>query len=97
MAHSPGIIVESRVEGYHGSLAANTNPSIKRRRREKVVGTVLRAVGAHKWDVQFDVDSKSKEVHSKSLVNVPESSEIRLDEQMDANLKEVSYHCCRSL
>ena len=96
MAHSPGIIVESRVEGCHGPLATNTNPSIKRRRRVKVVGTVLRAVGAHKWDVQFDFDGKSKEVHSKSLVNVPESSGIPLDEQTDANLKEVSYHCCRS-
>ena len=51
MAHSPGIIVGSRVEGCHGPLAANTNPSIKRRRRVKVVGTILRAVGAHKWDV----------------------------------------------
>ena len=60
MAHSPGIIVGSRVEGYHGPLAANTNPSIKRRRRVKVVGTVLRAVGAHKWDVQFDFDGKEK-------------------------------------
>ena len=66
-----------------GPLAANTNPSIKRRRRVKVVGTVLRAVGAHKWDVQFDFDGKSKEVHSKSLVNVPESSGIPLDEQTD--------------
>ena len=96
MAHSPGIIVGSRVEGYHGPLATNTNPSIKCRRRVKVVGTVLRAVGAHKWDVQFDFDGKSKEVHSKSLVNVSESSGIPLDEQTDANLKEVSYHCCRS-
>ena len=73
MAHSPGIIVGSRVEGCHGPLAADTNPSIKRRRRVKVVG-------AHKWDVQFDFDGKSKEVHSKSLVNVPESNGIPLDE-----------------
>ena len=63
MAHSSGIIVGSRVEGYHGPLAANTNPSIKCRRRVKVVGKVLRAVGAHKWNVQFDFDGNSKEVH----------------------------------
>ena len=37
MAHSPGIIVGSRVEGCHGPLAANTNPSIKRRRRVKLL------------------------------------------------------------
>ena len=96
MAHPPGILVGCQVEGCHGPLAANINPSIKRRRRVKVVGTVLRAVGAHKWDIQFDFDGKSKEVHSKSLVNFSESSGIPLDEQIDANLKEVSYHYCRS-
>ena len=96
MANSPGIIVGFRVEECHGPLAANINLSIKRRRRVNIVGTVLCTVGAHKWDDQFDFDGKSKEVHSKSLVNVPESSGIPLDEQTDTNLKEVSYHSCRS-
>ena len=96
MAHSTSIIVGSRVEGCHGPLATNTNPSIKRRRWVNVVGTVLPTVGAHKWNVQFDFDGKSKEVYSKSLVNVPESSGISMDEQTDANLMEVSHHCCRS-
>ena len=96
MDHPPSILVEPRVEGWHDPLVANINPNSKRRRRVKVVGTVLRAVGAHKWDVQFDFDGKSKEVHSKSLANVPESSGIPLDEQTDTNLKKVSYYCCRS-
>ena len=62
MVHPPGILVGSRVEGFHGPLATNINPNIKRRRRVKVVAIVLRDVGAHKWNVQFDFESKSKEV-----------------------------------
>ena len=60
MAHSPRIALGSCVEGCHGPLAPNPNPSIKRRRRVKFVGTLLPVVGTHKWNVQFDFDGKTK-------------------------------------
>ena len=61
------IHVGSGVEGPHGHLQPNPNPNVKRRVRARGVGTVLRAKGQHKWDVQFDVDGKIKECSSKSL------------------------------
>ena len=96
MVHSPRIVPVTRVEGWHGSLTTNPNPSIKRRRRVKFVGTIIRAVGTHKWNVQFDFDGKTKEVHSRLLVTVPESSGIPLDEQTIENLKVVSCNYCQS-
>ena len=60
------IQVGSRVEGPHGDLVANPNGN-KRRVRRRVIGTVLRPSGQHKWFVLFDFDRKEREVTSKSL------------------------------
>ena len=48
--------------------------------RSKVVGTILKAVGPQKWDVQFDFDGSVKEgVSSTSLQIVEADVEITLD------------------
>ena len=80
MVHSSHIFVGCRVEGSHGPLLPNPNPNAKRRVREKVAGTVLKASGLHQWDVLFDFDGKVKQVSSRSLRIVPTQSSIPVDE-----------------
>ena len=52
----------------------------KRRVRERVYGTVVKAVGQHKWEVTFDFDGVAKEVTSKSLQLATEGAGIPVDE-----------------
>ena len=66
MVHINRIFAGSRVKGPHGPLVENPNGG-KRRVREKAYGTVIKAIGAHKWGVQFDFDGIAKEVAPKSL------------------------------
>ena len=47
----------------------------------KVIGTVLKSNGQHKWDVQFDFNGKIKVCNSKSLSIVPFDSRVPLHEQ----------------
>ena len=54
------ILVGCRVMGSHGPLIENPNPNVKQRIRQPVTGTVIRALGPHVWDVQFDHDGKVK-------------------------------------
>ena len=71
----------SRVIGSHGPLIPNPNPNTKRRIRQPVIGTVVRAAGPHIWDIQFDHDGKVKTgVSSRSVKLVPEGSGIPLNE-----------------
>ena len=73
--------VGSRVIGSHGPLIPNPNPNTKRRIRQPVIGTVLRAAGPHTWDIQFDHDGKVKTgVSSRAVKLVPEGSGIPLNE-----------------
>ena len=80
MVRSAHVFVGCRVEGSHGPLTSNPNTHSKRRVREKVVGTVIKAAGLHNWDVNFDFDGKVKTVSSRSLKIVPVESGIPVNE-----------------
>ena len=79
MVHINRIFAGSRVKGPHGPLVTNPNGG-KRRVREKVYGTVIKAIGAHKWEVRFDFDGVIKEVTSKSLSLVEGEAGVPVDE-----------------
>ena len=86
MARQKRIYVGCRVIGSHGPLVTNPNVSVKRRVRSKVVGTIMKAVGQQKWDVQFDFDGIVKEgVSSTSLQIVEADVGITLDEINNTN------------
>ena len=92
------ISVGCRVEGCYGPLVPNPNPNVKRRVRDRVVGTVLRAAGQHKWAVQFDFDGKVKTVASSGLKIVPQQSAIPLDELAEVRIASLFFYfivdCC---
>ena len=72
------IVVGCRVEGpfgNFGSLAAGK----QRRRKERVIGTVIAPIGHTKWRVLFDFDGKEQKVSSKSLTVVDAQVGIPLD------------------
>ena len=74
------IEIGCRVEGCHGPLVANPDPTKKRRVRSRVVGTVRRAEGTHSWTVVFDFDQATKVVKSSSLKVVPADTGVPVDE-----------------
>ena len=75
------IKVGSRVEGSHGPLILNPNANKKRRIREIVVGTVVRASRTAKWDIVFDFDGIPKVNIFLHVLNlVPDDSGIPLNE-----------------
>ena len=80
MARDNQISIGCRVEGCHGPLVANPDPTKKRRVRSRVVGTVRRAEGSHKWTVVFDYDQASKVVKSSSLKVVPVDTGVPVHE-----------------
>ena len=85
----------SRVEGSHGPLVTNLTASIKRRVRSKVVGTVVKATGPHKWEVIFDYDAKVKTVSSMSLKIVETDARIPLDDEDTVDTtRNVSIDAC---
>ena len=59
--------------------------------RAEVVGTVIKAIGQHKWEVLFDYNNKTKTVISKLLKVVDNDIGIPLHKQTE--LQEVSYYC----
>ena len=61
------ISVGCRVEGAFGPLVPNSNPKVKRRVREKVCRTVIRAVGQRGWEIVCDLDDEMKIFTSNSL------------------------------
>ena len=81
MVSSDKIVAGTLVSGSHGKLIPNPNPNVKRRVREKVVGTVIKAAGLHKWEVLFDYNKQMQVVTSKSLKIVPTESGIPLNEE----------------
>ena len=85
MVNSSKIYIGTRVEGALGPLMPNPNPSIKRRVRARVVGTVVNAVGQHTWDVLFDFDGKIQNgIHSRSLKIVPKETAIPAHELIES-------------
>ena len=50
------IAVGCRMEGLHGTLGPNPNPSAKCRVHTRAIGTVIQAAEQHKWVVVFDLD-----------------------------------------
>ena len=85
MVSSKRIYPGCRVEGRYGPLQPNPNPNIKRRVREMVVGTVLRAAEQRKWEVLFDFAGKSRTVTSNSLKVVDGDHGVPLDELHNAS------------
>ena len=85
------------MKGPHGPLLTNPNGG-KRRVREKVYGTVIKAIGAHKWEVQFNFDGNSKEVTSKSLSLVEGEAGVPVDKlRTQSEERQVRLrlpHCC---
>ena len=81
MVASEQIVPGIRVTGSHGNLIPNPNPNVKRRVREKVVGTVMKAAGLHRWEVFFYYNKKVQVVSSKSLKIVPAETGIPLNEE----------------
>ena len=73
------IEIGCRVEGCHGPLVANPDPTKKRRVRSRVVGTVRRAEGTHSWTVVFDFDQASNVVKSSLLKVVPVDTRVPVD------------------
>ena len=67
------------MKGPHGALLPNPNGG-KRRVRERVYGTVVKAVGQHKWEVTFNFDGVAKEVTLKSLQLASEGAGIPVEE-----------------
>ena len=90
MVISNRIFVGCRVEGPHGPLFPNPNSKIKRRLRTRVVGTVLRANGQHRWVVQFDFNGKIKECTSKLLKLVADEVGVPLNEEIGNNMGNTS-------
>ena len=74
------ISVGCRVEGAFGPLVPSPNPKVKRRVREKVCGTVIRAVDHRRWETVCDLDGEIKIVTSNSLKFVPDEFGIPLHE-----------------
>ena len=69
MVNSSRLFVGCRVTGCFGPFIEDPNSSRKRRTRERVTGTVIRATDKHKWDVIFDFDGKLKKgISSRSLM-----------------------------
>ena len=79
MVHVNRIYAGARVKGPHGSLLPNPNGG-KRRVRDRVYGTVVKAIGQHKWEVTFDFDGVAREVTSKSLQLASEGAGIPIYE-----------------
>ena len=80
MPRNGRIIPGCRVEGAIGPLVPNPNPTIKRRVRSRVFGTVIRAADKHKWEVRLDCDGSIKLAPSSALKFVPEGSGIPVNE-----------------
>ena len=78
----------SRVKGLHGALLLNPN-SGKQRVRERVYGTVVKAVRQHKWEVKLDFDGVAKEVTSKLLHLAEEGAGIPVNELRSSKANQV--------
>lgn len=94
MTNGGRIFPGCRVSGNHGDLVRHPDANRKRRMRSEVVGTVIKAIGQHKWEVLFDYNNKTKTVTSKLLKVVDNDIGIPLHEQ--TKLQEVS-NCCFNL
>ena len=73
----------------HGALLPNPNGG-KRHVRDRFYGTVVKAVGQHKWEIKFDFDGVGKEVTSKSLQLAEEGAGIPVSELRSSKANQVS-------
>ena len=60
------ITVGTRVSGSHGPLVPNSNPSIKRRVKQRIFGVVIESVDTNQYKVKFD-NGLEKVCNSRSL------------------------------
>lgn len=88
------IVVGCRVEGPYGNFQSLPTGK-KRRRRERVIGTVIAAIGHNKWRVLFDFDGKEQQVTSKSLTVVDAQVGIPLDRNEVSTA--INYHIISTL
>lgn len=80
MVKSSRLFVGCRVSGCFGPFISNTSESGKRRKRERVVGTIIRATDKHKWDVIFDYNGTVKsDVSSRSLTIVDDDAGLPIN------------------
>ena len=104
MVNSSRLFVGCRVTGCFGPFIENESRSKKRRTRERVTGTVIRAVDKHKWDVIFDFDGKMRRgISSRSLMialgeaGIPLTSVNIEDNSHKSNGKEAEVRICIKL
>ena len=86
----------SRVQGPYGNLESLTIGA-KRRRRERVIGTVIAPIGHNKWRVLFDFDGKEQQVSSKSLTVVDAQVGIPLDRNEVSTTTTIIYQFISTL
>ena len=80
MVQSSRLFVGCRVSGCFGPFLSSTSESGKRRKRQRVVGTIIRAAELHKWDVIFDYNGTvKKDVSSRSLTIVSDDVGIPIN------------------
>ena len=89
LSNSYHISVGCRVEGAIGPLVPNPNPKMKRREREKVCRTVIRAVDQRRWEIVCNLDGEIKFVTSNSLKVFPDEFEKPLHELKPPLLSQV--------
>ena len=84
------IVVGCRVEGPYGNFGSLVAGQ-QRRRRERVIGTVIAPIGHNKWRVLFDFDGKEQQVSSKSLTVVDAQVGIPLDRNEVSATATITY------
>ena len=91
MSNSSHISVGCRVEGAFGPLVDNPNPKVKRRVRERVCGTVIKAVDQRRWEIVSDIDGEIKIITSNALKVVPDEFGVPLYEEVSLFVTIVIY------
>ena len=94
MVTSDRIHPSCRVIGSHGPLVASSK-SVKRRVREKVYGTIVKAVDQQRWEVMLDFDNRTKLITSRSLKLVKLSAGIPLNELSEKSVSTLEYNFVR--
>ena len=91
MSNSSHISVGCRVEGAFGPLVDNPNPKAKRRVRERVCGTVIKAVDQRRWEIVSNIDGEIKTISSNALKVVTDEFGVPLYEEVSLYVTIVIY------
>ena len=91
MSSSSHISVGSQVEGTFGSLVDNPNPKAERQVKERVCGTVIKAVDQRRWEILSDIDGEIKTITSNVLKGVPDEFGVPLYEEVSPFVTIIFY------